>query len=102
MRLRSGKNLDDPYGQSLNDKNVEIKNEKKSRDEEGNSSDEEKSIQSETLEIPFLEALKDKKKKIVRDTQAIEDILKNVVIEIPLFKTLEQIPSYAKFMKKEM
>ena len=26
--------------------------------------------------------------------------MKNVVIEIPLFKALEQIPSYAKFMKK--
>ena len=53
------------------------------------------------MNIPFPEALKERKKKIVNDTHEIEDILQNVVIEIPLFKALEQIPSYAKFMKKK-
>ena len=99
IKLRSGRNVENPYRQSGNDKI--------SDDEKGNttnktdSSDEEMSIKNETIRIPFPEALKMRRKKIENNTQEIEDSLQNVVIEIPLFKALEQIPSYAKFMKEK-
>ena len=60
--MRSGRNLGESSNQPVGNKNTE--------DEEvvvENSSDEDESIQGETLDVPFPEALKEKRKKIVGD-----------------------------------
>ena len=105
VHLRSGGNIENPREKSREHREVEFKEipdekEKENGDEEENdSSEEEKSSINEKIRIPFPEALKEKRKLPKGDTKEIENVLKNVIIEIPLFKALEKIPSYAKFMK---
>ena len=63
------------------------KDEREEKNDEIDSYDEEVPIHNEIVSILFLEALKEKRKKIVDYTWEIEDIMKNAMIQIPLFLT---------------
>ena len=102
IHLRSGKNLESPQEKPREHRekeNEELPDEENVK--ENDSSKEEKTSINEKIRIPFPEALKEKRKLPKGNTQEIEDIFKNVIIEIPLFKALEQIPAYAKYMKQK-
>ena len=102
INLRSGRSVGnshtpldgDTTGSSSED---ELRN----TSEESDSSDEEELPQHDNIRIPFPDALKPKRKLPKGNNPEVEEILKNVVIEIPLLKALEQIPTYAKFMKQK-
>ena len=54
------------------------------------------------IPLPFPEALNDSnKKKPKPDTSNIEELFKQIVIHLPLFKAIEHIPAYAKFLKQK-
>ena len=49
--------------------------------------------------IPFPEALNKKKQKLPTNYEDIEELLKNIIINLPLFKALEHIPAIKKYLK---
>ena len=84
ITLRSGKNMVRPSPPHI------VEEDPTSDSDFGTDSD---------VPLPFPEALNEKEKKLKLDTSNIEGLFKQIVIHLPLFKAIEHILAYAKFLK---
>ena len=91
ITLRSGKEMEEP--------SLPPVGEDDSTSDSTNNSD---TPSSPHVPIPFLEAFNKRKKKPSPDSSNLEELFKQIVIHLPLFKALEHIPSYVKFLKQKM